>query len=140
MYKTWAFPYEKKFFAVLVPECAKHGAFSILHICGNMTPVLEWMADTGAHILELDTAVNLATAKAKVGDRVCLFGNLHPTQVLLQGTPELVEIASLQAIKAAGIGGGFILGSGCEVPPLAPQENIKAMIRTARRSSYPLKV
>ena len=42
-----------------------------------------------------------------------------------------VERASRDAIQAAGPE-GFILGSGCEVPPAAPQENIAAMIRTAR--------
>ncbi len=139
MYKKWAFPYEKKYFDAINPECLKYNAASILHICGNMTPVLDCMADTGAQILELDTAVNLAEAKARIGKRVCLMGNIHPTAVLLQGTPEEVEAACEKAIADAGAGGGFILGSGCEVPPFAPQANLKAMIATARRHSYPLR-
>jgi uroporphyrinogen decarboxylase len=138
MYKKWAFPYEKKFFQAIKPECEKYGAFAILHICGNMTPVLDLLADTGADIVELDTDVMLDNAKARIGGRVCLMGNIHPTQVLLQGSPKEVEEACRQAIKDAGAGGGFILGSGCEVPPFAPQENIKAMIKTARSISYPL--
>lgn len=139
MYKKWAFPYEKKFFDAINPECMRYNAASILHICGNMTPVLDCMADTGAHIIELDTAVSLAEAKARIGDRVCLMGNIHPTAVLLQGTPEEVEAACEKAIADAGEGGGFILGSGCEVPPFAPKANLKAMIATARRHSYPLR-
>ena len=86
MYRKWAFPYEKKFFDAINPECIRYNAASILHICGNMTPVLDCMADTGAQIIELDTAVSLAEAKARIGDRVCLMGNIHPTAVLLQGT------------------------------------------------------
>lgn len=138
MYRKWAFPYEKKVFTELKQECARYNAYAILHICGNMTPVLDLMADTGADIIELDTAVNLSDAKQKIGDRVCLLGNLHPTQILLQGTSADVEQAASAAIAAAGKGGGFILGSGCEVPPFAPQENLIAMVRTARRFQYPL--
>lgn len=47
-----------------------------------MTPVLELMADTVADILELDSKVNLATAKQRVGHRVCLMGNLDPVECL----------------------------------------------------------
>jgi len=32
----------------------------------------------------------------------------------------------------AGRHGGFILGSGCEVPAAAPRENLQAMIETVR--------
>lgn len=37
---------------------------TILHICGNMIPVLEDMAGTGAQILELDAKVIQAMVKA----------------------------------------------------------------------------
>ena len=43
----------------------------------------------------------------------------------------LKAAALLLAILAAGAA-GFILGSGCEVPMAAPQENIAAMIHIAR--------
>jgi uroporphyrinogen decarboxylase len=138
MYQEWAFPYEKKFFDAIKTESKKYGCFSILHICGNMTKVLELMADTGADILEIDTDVSLSMAKQRVGDKVCLLGNIHPTKILLQGSVQDVNNSCDQAIKDAGKGGGFILGSGCEVPPFAPQENIKAMINSARQSFYPL--
>ncbi len=139
MYGKWAFPYEKKFFDAINPLCLRHGAASILHICGNMTPVLDRMADTGAQIIEIDTAVSLAEAKVRVGDRVCLMGNIHPTAVLLQGTPDEVAAACASAIADAGEGGGFILGSGCEVPPYAPQANLKAMVAAARGHAYALR-
>jgi len=136
MYRTWAFPSERAFFEAVNPLAARAGAAALLHICGNMTPVLEVMADTGAHILELDSKVNLAVAKARVGNRVCLMGNLNPVTVLWQGSAAEVERAALEAISDAGANGGFILGSGCEVPVAAPQENLKAMIHAARSWAY----
>lgn len=137
MYRQWAFPYEQKFFAEIHPIAEKRQDLTLLHICGNMTPVLELMADTGAHILELDSKVDLGVAKARVGRRVCLMGNLSPVEILWQGTPAQVETVAEQAIAAAAEGGGFILGSGCEVPAAAPRENIHAMIRAARRANGP---
>jgi uroporphyrinogen decarboxylase len=132
-YRKWAWPAERRFFTTLNPLAECRGAATLLHICGNMTSVLESMADTGAHILELDHKVSLKSAKARVGDRVCLMGNLDPVELLWRGTPESVERAAEQAIADAGARGGFILGSGCEVPMAAPTENIKAMIQAARQ-------
>ena len=115
-YRKWAWPAERRFFATINPLAESHGAATLLHICGNMSAVLESMADTGAHILELDHKVSLGTAKERVGDRVCLMGNLDPVELLWRGKPEAVGLAARQAIADAGSGGGFILGSGCEVP------------------------
>jgi len=133
-YRKWAWPAERRFFEAINPIAEGHGAATLLHICGNTTPVLELMADTGAHVLELDHKVSLKTAKERVGNRVCLMGNLDPVELLWRGSPEAVKLAARQAIADAASGGGFILGSGCEVPPSAPIENLKAMIAAARNS------
>jgi uroporphyrinogen decarboxylase len=92
------------------------------------------MADTGADILELDAKVDLSTAKQRVGRRVCLMGNLDPVECLWRGTPAQVTQAAHAAIAAARQGGGFILGSSCEVPGAAPRENLRAVITAARQS------
>ena len=138
MYKEWAFPYEKKFFDAMKKVDIDKEFGTILHICGNMTPVLSDMVDTGASILELDYKVDIAEAKKLIGDRVCLIGNLNPTEVLLRGTPEIVAEEAQKCINAAAKGGGYILGSGCELAYFTPQENVKAMIQTARKNHYPL--
>ena len=55
---------------------------TLLHICGNMTAVLESMAASGAHILELDAKVDMAEARRRLGRGVCLMGNLDPVEML----------------------------------------------------------
>ena len=60
------------------------------------------------------------------------MGNLNPVEVLWRSTPAGVLCAARQAIVDTNQGGGFILGSGCEVPVAAPQENLHAMIAAAR--------
>ncbi|MFX0168439.1 MAG: uroporphyrinogen decarboxylase family protein [Candidatus Hodarchaeota archaeon] len=108
-------------------------AIPSLHICGKTTPLLKLMADTGARMLEVDHLVNLDEAKQLVGDRVILMGNLNPTNLLLSGTPEQVEQAAKISIETFRGDGRYILSSGCEVPPQAPLENIRAMVRAAEK-------
>jgi uroporphyrinogen decarboxylase len=99
-----------------------------LHICGRASHILDYMAETGADVLELDHFNNFAEVKRQLGSTVCLEGNLDPPGVLLQGSPELVREKSAELIRVAGSGGGLILSPGCEVPPETPPANIRAMV------------
>lgn len=104
----------------------------ILHICGRTSGIIDLMADSGAAILSIDQ-ITLAEAREKVGGRVCLMGNVRPTETLLEGTPEMVRAEALGCLHdAAESPGGFILASGCEVPIEAPAENIDALMAAAR--------
>ncbi|MFX1474619.1 MAG: uroporphyrinogen decarboxylase family protein [Promethearchaeota archaeon] len=129
MFKTLAAPCLEEVLAVGV----KNGVIPALHVCGQTTPILELMCDTGAKILEIDHLVDLGKAKQEVGDRVCLQGNIDPTDLLLTGTPEAVEQAAKSCIEQAAAKGRFILSSGCEIPPLAPLPNIQAMVNAAKK-------
>ena len=127
-YTKFAWPFEKQ---VVESLHAELDAPVFLHICGQTTHIVDYMAMTGADALELDYQNDFAEMKRRVGAEVCLEGNLDPTRVLLRGTPELVYEQSKGLIAAAGPGGGFILSSGCEVPRDTPPENIGAMLRAA---------
>lgn len=128
-FKTYAAPGLQK----IVQTVIKAGAIPSLHICGKTTPLLKMMAATGAKILELDHLVNLSEAKRQVGNQVILMGNLNPTELLLSGNPQAVEQAAKDCIEKVGRDGRYILSSGCEIPPLAPLENIKAMVTAAKK-------
>ncbi len=129
MFKTLALPCLKEVLSVAVKE----GVIPSLHVCGQTTPILELMCDTGAKILEIDHLVDLGKAKQEVGEKVCLQGNIDPTDLLLTGTPKDVEQAARNCIQQASLGGRFILSSGCEIPPAAPLPNIRAMVNAAVR-------
>ena len=73
-----------------------------LHICGRASHILDYMTATGADVLELDHFNDFAEVKRQVGSTVCLEGNLDPTQVIFQGTPELVHEKSVELIRDAG--------------------------------------
>ncbi|HPZ07890.1 MAG TPA: uroporphyrinogen decarboxylase family protein [Candidatus Eremiobacteraeota bacterium] len=130
MFETFSFPYLKEIFTFI----SKKDGIPSLHICGNTTPILDKMADTGARIIELDHMVSLKDAKKKIGHRVCIQGNVDPSKVLLMGDPEEVYKVSKKCIEDTAEGGGFILSTGCEVPLNTPVENVKAMVRAGRET------
>jgi uroporphyrinogen decarboxylase len=75
---------------------------------------------------------SLAELKKLYGDKIVLKGNLHTTKTMLRGSVEDVVQASKKAIDDAGEGGGFILSTGDQCGRDTPDENIKAMVETAR--------
>jgi uroporphyrinogen decarboxylase len=131
-FETFAAPH----LATITKAVQKAGAFASLHICGNTTSILDLMAATGVSVLELDHMVNMMEAKKRVGEQVILMGNLNPTELLLTGTPKDVEKVSRTCIETIGSDGRYILSSGCEIPPLAPLENIRAMVTAAEKYGY----
>jgi uroporphyrinogen decarboxylase len=75
---------------------------------------------------------NLVELKKLYGDKLILKGNLHTTDVMLRGSVDDVVAASKKAIDDAGAGGGFILSTGDQCGRDTPDENIRAMVETAR--------
>ena len=75
---------------------------------------------------------DLAELKRLHGERLVLKGNLHTTDVMLRGSAADVAAASREAIDAAAAGGRFILSTGDQCGRDTPDENIRAMVDTAR--------
>ncbi len=74
----------------------------------------------------------LADLKKRFGSKIVLKGNLHTTEVMLRGTVDDVVAASRKAIDDAAAGGGFILSTGDQCGRDTPDENLNAMVETAR--------
>ena len=114
------------------------GIPSHIHSCGPEAELIKIMAEetdlTVIDPLEIPPMgdCDLARIKKLYGDKLVLKGNLHTTQVMLNGTPEEVIEASKRAIDAAAEGGGFILSTGDQCGRDTPDENLFAMIETAR--------
>lgn len=108
-----------------------YGVFVWLHICGNTTDKLHLIAQTEADCFSLDYKVNLAKAKEALGGKMCIAGNVDPVSYLYNGTPETVAEASAKCLADAAAGGGYILTSGCDLPPTVKMENIQAMMNAA---------
>lgn len=121
--------------AALVAALHDAGAPStVMHVCGRALPLVPDIASMGCDVMDIDAPVDPAAALAVAG-RMTLRGNIDPAGVLLYGTPALVESRARQALAAARGRGRFILGSGCDVPPDTPPENIAALVQAARTAA-----
>jgi uroporphyrinogen decarboxylase len=135
-YEEFNFPYV----AELIGKLKKAGAIVKYHACGRTKALLPLFRDLGADILNLDSLIDIGEAKALLGDKVCLKGNIDPSAVMLQGTAEEVRAAARRCIEAAGYNGGFILSPGCELPRDTPHANVWALMEAAREfGTYPIK-
>ena len=126
-YEHFALPYEQKIFESLDRVAAP----SILYINGSGT-FLEKMARSGADVLSIDWRTDFREARARVGDRITLQGNLDPC--LLLSTPAIVAEMTRELIAVGG-GQRHILNLGHGILPMTPVENARAFIQTAKQSS-----
>ena len=121
IYEEFVWPFEKQ----LVDGIHALGAQVRLHICGNTRRIAAGMGRLGCDIVDLDYPVPLAEARAAMGPRQVLLGNLHPVALLKNGTPESVTQAVTQCHADAGP--RYIVGAGCEIPRGTPPENLRAL-------------
>ena len=118
--------------------CSEHGIPSHVHSCGPEKELIKICHDetqlTVIDPLEIPPMgnCNLKEMKQLYGDKLVLKGNLHTTNVMLRGSAEDVKSASRQAIDDAAAGGRFILSTGDQCGRDTPEENLFAMIETAR--------
>ncbi len=117
----------------IVEACWSEGIVTLFHLDTCWDKNIAYFRDLprGSAILELDGTTDIFAAKKALRDHVCLKGDLSAA-LLSVGTPDEVESYCKRLITEVGEGGGFILGSGCSVPPTALPDNFRAMIETAR--------
>ncbi len=109
------------------------------HTCGAIGDRLELILRSGTGGIDtLDPpplgTVDLADAKARMGTRAFIKGNIDPVNTLLKGTEEDVRRAALGCLAAAKRGGGYILSSACSVAPHTPPANLLALGEVIERA------
>ena len=110
----------KQFEAISVP--------TLLHICGKVDSIVEWMGQTGASVLSLDPKSNPKVVREKCGPDIVLLGGLDVATTLFLHGPDEIKKEAEQAI-ADGI---QILAPGCAVGPGTATENLQAMLDVAK--------
>lgn len=116
---------------------------SVLHTDGFVEPFLDMAVAAGfdgLHSLEGTAGVSMERVKKKVGEKLCLLGNIDIAHVLSKGTKEEVENEVKRAIKEGGHGGGLIVSPVNMHPGVRP-ENLKWMVEAAHKyGKYPLNI
>lgn len=96
-----------------------------LHICGDTTHLLPSYKDFNLDILDLDWQVDINSAREILGEKVIFAGNINPVQIQDKSRDEVFEMCRTLVEKHKNE--RFILSAGCEITPLTPAENLKAM-------------
>ncbi len=132
-FRELSFPSMKK----IIEGCVAAGMDVILHCDGNWDLNLETLRElpAGNCIIQFDGPTDIFLAKEVLGNRVCIMGDV-PSNMLALGSPSEVDEYCHRLIEEVGKGGGFILGSGCELAPNAKPENVKVMFESIVKYGY----
>jgi uroporphyrinogen decarboxylase len=101
-----------------------------LHIAGPAGSILSLYPQARVDIANFDYEVDPADAQRALPE-VCLDGNIKPF-AFVEATPDVIAAESARLIDIFADRGGFIMSSGCEIPPESRPENVAAMVAVAR--------
>ena len=130
MFEKFAWPYIKRMALALLEA----GITPLFHFDSDWTPLLEFFKELpkGTCVLDLDSTTDIFKAKQVLRGHMCLMGDVPPSLLKL-GTPEEVTAYVRRLCEEVGEGGGYILGTGCELPVDARPENFRAMLEAGRK-------
>jgi len=94
---------------------------------------LENIAAIGCDAVGLDWTVDIGAARARVGMRVALQGNLDPA--ILLSSPQVVQREAAAILASYGKGSGHVFNLGHGISQHTPPENVAALIETVRTTS-----
>lgn len=126
LYDEFVLPHEQQ----LVKGIHAAGGRVRLHICGRTLHLADAFGSLGCEIVDLDTKVDLRGARAAMGDRQVLLGNVDTVNLVRNGTAENVRHALAKCREDAGP--LWIVGAGCEVPRNSPADNVRCFSRIDR--------
>lgn len=113
-YEAFSLAYMKKIVDGLIPEHEGRRVPVIL-FTKNGGQWLESMAATGADALGLDWTTDIGKARARVGDRVTLQGNMDPSMLYAPKARIREEVADI--LRRFGEGSGHIFNLGHGITP-----------------------
>ena len=117
----------------------------IRHYDGQKIPVtlftknggqwIEQIADTGCDGIGLDWTIDIKEAKARVGSRVALQGNMDPS--MLYASPERIRQEVATILEGFGTGNGHVFNLGHGIHLDVPPENAKVFVDAVHELSAP---
>ena len=131
-YREFSLAYLQRIMQGLVREHAGARIPAIVFTkgCGNW---LEDIAAIGCDAVGLDWGVDIAQARARIGDRVALQGNLDPA--VLFAPAEVVRRETEKVLAAFGQGSGHVFNLGHGISQFTPPEMVKVLIDCVHQAS-----
>ncbi len=126
-FREFVLPQLKRIFGVFKERGA---AVNWLHTAGPVKPILPYYPEAGVELANIDYSVDPHEA-CQILPQTCLDGNIMSLS-FVEANPEEIAVESARLLDLFTGRGGFILSSGCEIPPESKPENIAAMVLAAR--------
>ena len=126
----------------IVDLAHSYGKQCFKHSDGNIWPICDIILDTGVdglHPIDPMAGMDMEDAKAKIGSKVCLMGNVSCAFSLVSGTTDEVRQETREVIRKAGKGGGLVCMSSNSIHSGVKPENYVAMLKAIKEyGRYPL--
>jgi uroporphyrinogen decarboxylase len=137
LFDEFVAPYDSE----LIAEAQRVGQRIVYHTCVGMMPLLERIAAMGPDAMETFTPramggdTDLAKAKRRIGERVCMIGGFDQFHFFQGCSPEETRAAVRRCFEEAGANGGYILSPSDHFFRAEP-ELLAAFAAEARRCVY----
>jgi uroporphyrinogen decarboxylase len=131
-YLEFSLAYMQRVVAGLIRERAGARVPAIVFTkgCGNW---LEDIAAIGCDAVGLDWSVDIGQARARIGERVALQGNLDPA--VLFSPADAVQRETEKVLASFGHGSGHVFNLGHGISQFTPPEAVKTLIDCVHQSS-----
>lgn len=134
-FRQFVQPYEKR----VIDAIHAAGKFSIYHNCGCAKRLYAHYRELGMTVWETVSEPprgdnSLAEAKAALGDKICLLGNLDQVDFLKRASPSEVAAKTRQIVAVGKPGGRYIFSTADYLERNTPRENVVAMIQAAKEA------
>ncbi len=123
-------------FERLVRGLKSFGVPVIMHNDGNLWEIIDDLVNTGIdayHPVEKAASMDLAKIKQLYKGRICPIGNVNNKTTMVTGTPEDVIRETMECLRTASPGGGYILSTDHSLHDDIPIENVRALIETVHK-------
>lgn len=127
-YETFALPYQRQ---VVEQVKATHPDTPLILYINGSAGLLERMPKSGVDLVSVDWTVDMAEARARLGSKVGVQGNIDPC--VLFGSKDFIRERILETIRKAG-NKGHILNLGHGVLQNTPEENVAFFFETAKQA------
>jgi uroporphyrinogen decarboxylase len=131
-YREFSLQYMQRIVAAL-PRQHEGRQVPVILFTKNGGQWLESMAETGADCLGLDWTTDIGSARARVGDKVALQGNMDPA--LLRASPQRIREEVGNILASFGKGSGHIFNLGHGITPDIDPDHVTAFVEAVQELS-----
>lgn len=125
--ERWVIPWHRRI-ARAIHDAGKP---AILHSCGNVYPVFDWITENyeGKHSYE-DAIMPVEAAWDTYHDRIAILGGIDVNYMIMEDAKTVYD-RSRALLERTSTEGSYALGTGNSVPDYLPADKYLAMLRAA---------